>query len=124
MKGKAFVFVASMVLLSVAAPVAEAAVLRVIVVQTDDLSAYVKEVERGQAIVKRLGGTATIRVWRARFAGPDAGRVVVTLEYPDLAAYVSDDGKLSADPEFQAFLKGIAKMRRIVSDSLYDEQHP
>ncbi len=56
MKGKAFVFVASMLLLSVAAPVAEAAVLRVIVVQTDDLSAYVKEVERGMAIVKRLVG--------------------------------------------------------------------
>lgn len=124
MKGKAFVFVASMLLLPIVAPVAEAAVLRVIVVQTDDLSAYVKEVERGKAIVKRLEGTATIRVWRARFAGPDAGRVVVTLEYPDLAAYVNDDTKLSADPEFQAFLKGITKMRKIVSDSLYDEQHP
>jgi hypothetical protein len=124
MKGKAFVFVASMLLLSVVVPVTEAAVLRVIVIQTDDLSAYVKEVERGKAIVKRLDGTATIRVWRARFAGPDAGRVVVTLEYPDLAAYVNDDRKASTDPEFQAFLKGIAKMRKIVSDSLYDEQHP
>lgn len=124
MKGKAFAVVASMLLLSFAAPVAEAAVLRVIVIQTDDLSAYVKEVDRGTAIVKRLGGTATIRIWRARFAGPDAGRVVVTLEYPNLAAYVNDDSKLSADPEFQAFLKGIAKMRKVVSDSLYDEQHP
>ena len=124
MRGTAFVFVALLLLLSVAASVTEAAIMRVIVVQTDDLGAYVKEVERGKAIVSRLGGSTTIRVWRARFAGPHAGQVVVTLEYPDLATYAAQESKLSADPEFQAFLKGIAKMRKIVSDSLYDEQHP
>lgn len=99
----------------------QATVLRVVVVQTEDTSAYVKELSKAQAIGKRLGSTAVPRVWRARFAGHDTGTVVVSIEYPSLAALAQDEAKESADAEYSAWLKGLDKIRKIVSDSTYDE---
>ncbi len=100
---------------------AEATVLRVVVVQTSDAAAYAKEIERGQAMMKKAGFTGQIRVWRARFAGQDAGSVVVSVEYADMATYAAEDKKMQTDPELAAWLKGLDKLRKIVSDSLYDE---
>lgn len=121
MKSKAVVLLISLVLLSALASAAEATVLRIIVVQTDNLDGYLKEVERGRAIFKRLQSSATVRAWRAKFAGPEAGGVVVSVEYPDLATLAKDEAKGAADPEYQAWLKGLDKLRKIVSDSLYQE---
>lgn len=102
---------------------AEPVVLRVVVVKTDNPEGYVKEIERGKAIMKRLGSSGMIRVWRARFAGDNAGAVVASVEYPNLAVLAKDDA-LIADPEFQAWVKGLDKIRTIVSDSLYQELKP
>lgn len=100
---------------------AEPTVLRVVVVQAESADAYVKELDRGRAIMKRLGSPSQIRTWRARFAGEEAGAIVVSLEYPNMAAFAADDAKLGADAEFQSWLKGLDKVRKIVSDSLYTE---
>ena len=67
----------------------EPALLRVVVVHSDNVDAYVKELARGQEILKKMQSAATIRVWRARFAGPNAGAVVVSVEYPNIAALAS-----------------------------------
>ena len=88
------------------------------------VDAYVKEVEKGQALIKKLGGSAVLRVWRARFAGNEAGTVVVSVEYPDLVTYANDDKKLNVAPEYQTWMKGLAKIRKITSDSLYEELKP
>src|SRR5690349_20636939 len=56
----------------------KATVLRVVVVKTDNPAAYVQEIEKGRQIMKSLGVQAETRVWQARFAGQDAGTVVVT----------------------------------------------
>lgn len=120
------VFALSVLLLAgslFAVPV-HAAEMRVIVVQTDNLEGYLKEISRGQAILQKLGASQNLRVWRARFAGPNAGTVVVTIEYPDLVTYADNDKKLSGDAEFKAWLKGLDKYRKITSDSLYDELKP
>lgn len=103
---------------------AEATVLRVVVLETSDADAYVKQIERGKAILKRLDSSAVLRVWRARFAGPDAGNVIVSIEYPSIAAFAKDDSKSAADSEYQAWLKGLDKLRKVVSDSLYGELKP
>ncbi|HEX9670306.1 MAG TPA: hypothetical protein VGC93_12600 [Thermoanaerobaculia bacterium] len=100
---------------------AEPTVLRVVTVQAADPGAYAKEIERGRAIMKRLGSPAQIRVWRARYAGDQAGAIVVSVEYPNLAAVAADDAKLGADAEFQSWLQGLDKVRKVVSDSLYME---
>jgi hypothetical protein len=102
----------------------QATVLRVIVVQTDNTSGYVKEIAKGQAITKRLGSSAVLRVWRARFAGRDTGTVVVSIEYSSLATLAQDEAKTLADPEYSAWLSGLDKIRKIVSDSTYDELKP
>lgn len=114
----------ALVMLGSVAPALSAAdtpVQRVIVVQTDDLNAYLKELDTARAISKRLGGTGNIRAWRARFAGEAAGSVVVTLEYTSMVAYAKEEEKAQADPEEQALIARLNKMRKIVSDSLYTE---
>jgi len=98
--------------------------LRVVAVKTDNVDAYVKELAKGQALMKKLGSFATIRVWRARFAGDHAGSIVVAVEYPSLMAMAKDDAATEADADYQAWIKGLDKLRTIVSDSLYTELKP
>jgi hypothetical protein len=102
----------------------QATVLRVIMVQTDDTSAYVKEIAKEQEILKRMGSAAVIRVWRARFAGPNTGSVVVAIEYPSMVVLAQDEAQTFADPEYMAWLHGLDKLRKILSDSAYDELKP
>jgi hypothetical protein len=103
---------------------AQATVLRVVVVQTDDAVTYVKELERGKALLKRLGSSALLRVWRARFAGAETGTIVVSLEYPSMVVLAGDEAKALADPDYLAWLRGLDKLRKVVSDSTYDELKP
>lgn len=102
----------------------EPALLRVVVVHSDNVDAYVKELARGQEILKKMQSAATIRVWRARFAGPNAGAVVVSVEYPNIAALAADDAKIAATTEYRDWIKGLDKLRKIESDSLYEELKP
>lgn len=99
---------------------AHATIQRVVVVQTADIEAYVKELEKGQQLLEKMGSVQVLRVWRPRFGG-EAGTVMVCVEYADLAAMAADDKKVAAHAEFQAWLKQLGKLRKIVSDSLYDE---
>ncbi len=99
----------------------KATVLRVVVVKTDDPAAYAQEIEKGRQVMKSLGIQGQTRVWQARFAGPEAGAVVVSIEYPNMAAFADAVAKTNASSEYQAWLKGLDKIRKIVSDSLYTE---
>ena len=100
---------------------AEATVLRVVVVETTDAAAYTSELAKIRTVMTRLGSKSTMRVWRSRFAGPDAGAVVVSIEYPDMATFAAEDAKVQADAEYRSLLKGLDRLRKIVSDSLYEE---
>ena len=108
-------------LASSAAFAQKATVLRVVVVKTDDPAAYAQEIEKGRQLLKSLGVAGQTRVWQARFAGPEAGMVVATIEYPSMAAFADAAAKTSASSDYQAWLKGLDKVRKIVSDSLYTE---
>jgi uncharacterized protein (DUF1330 family) len=124
MKSRLLLLAAALFASSFLASVAHATVLRVIMVKTDDPAAYVKQIEQGQALLKKMGSTTVIRVWQARYAGSDTGAVVVSIEYPDMVAFAADGQKLSADPEYMAWLKGLNKVRTITSDSLFEELTP
>jgi len=100
---------------------AEHIVLRVLAVKTDNPDAYLKEIDKGRELLKKLGTTETIRVWRARFAGEHAGSIVVSVEYPSLATMAKDEAALEGNAEYQAWFKGLEKLRTVVSDSLYTE---
>ncbi len=95
--------------------------LRVISVKTDNVAAYIQQLDKGKAMLKRLGVATTLRVWRATYAGPNTGTVIVSQEYPTWAAFAEGQTKTAADPEFSAWLAGLDKIRTITSDSLYRE---
>ena len=104
---------------------ANAATLRVVVVQTSEVAAYTKAVlADGQALLKKKGSAAQFRVWQATFAGEDVGTVVVSVEYPNLEALAKDMAMLRSDPELLAWLEGLGKMRKVLSDSVYEEVKP
>jgi hypothetical protein len=46
---------------------------------------------------------------------------VVTIEFPNMAAFAEGDTKTHASADYQNWLKGLDKIRKIVSDSLYGE---
>ena len=100
---------------------ADASVLRVVVVETSDVSAYMSSLGKLRATLQRLGSKSTVRAWRARFAGPNAGSIVVAVEYADMAAFAAEDAMIRSDAEYQSTLKGMDQVRKIVSDSLYEE---
>ena len=100
---------------------AQATVLRVVVVETADAAAYAGELAKIRSVLTRLGSKSSMRVWRTRFAGSDAGAIIVSIEYPDMATFAAEDAKVQADPEYTALLKGLDRVRKIVSDSLYEE---
>ena len=81
------VILAAMVGLFVLANSAEASVLRVVVVETNDVAAS----------------------------------VVVAVEYADMASFAAEDSMIARDAEYQATLRSMSQMRKIVSDSLYEE---
>jgi hypothetical protein len=98
----------------------KATVVRAVAVKTDNV-AYVQEIEKGRQLSKSIGLQGQTRVWQPRFAGPEAGLVVVSIEWPNMAAFVADYAKTNASSEYQSWLKGLDKIRKIVSDSLYRE---
>lgn len=99
--------------------------LRVIAVQTTDIKTYRHEVETLQGEFKKEGLPVTLRVWRATYAGPDTGTIIVTVEVPDLAPLAKiDDAVMKPNSALGATMKRIEAIRKITSDSLYEELSP
>jgi hypothetical protein len=99
--------------------------LRVIAVQTPDIKTYRHELENLQSEFKKEGLPVTLRVWRATYAGPDTGTIIVTVEVPDLATLAKiEDAVLKPSSSLGATMKRIEAIRKITSDSLYEELSP
>jgi hypothetical protein len=106
---------------TLSAQAANPTTLRVIVVQTTDAAAYVHEVNALAALYKKAGTPVNIRVWRATFAGNDAGTVVVSAEFTDFMSLAKANEMQRTNQEITAEMKKIAGLRKIVSDSLYEQ---
>jgi hypothetical protein len=119
----AFAFVTLILLLgiSTATFAQKTTVLRVVVVKTDNPAAYVEAIEKGKEIIKKAGISMTIHVYQATYAGPDAGAVVSSIEYPSITALAEADAKLRNDKDYVEWIKALNKIRTIVSDSIYRE---
>ena len=98
-----------------------ATIARVISVQVTDLKAYTHEVDVLQGQLKKAGAAVTIRIWRARFAGSETGTLIVAIEMPDLATLAKVDELQKSNAEIAGTMQKIGALRKIVSDSLYDE---
>jgi hypothetical protein len=107
--------------MSSAASAASSVWLRVIMLKSDNVTAYLQELDKGRAMMKRLGIQTQIRIWRATYAGPNTGTLVVTQEYPSWSAFAEAQTKVTGDAAFMAWLANLDKVRTITSDSLYRE---
>lgn len=99
----------------------QATVLRVVMVEAPDVTAYAKALEQLESVLKSKGSPVKIRIWRATFAGPETGTVAVSAEYPNLEALAKDNDRIANDPEVRSAFSTLDKLRKIVSDSLYNE---
>jgi hypothetical protein len=81
--------------LSSAASAASSVWLRVIMVKSDNVTAYLQELDKARAMMKRLGVQTQIRIWRATYAGPNTGTLVVTQEYPSWSAFADAQAKVT-----------------------------
>lgn len=72
---------------------AEATVLRAVVVETTDMTAYMDALAKVRAALERPGSPTAVRMWRARFVGPNAGAIIVAVAYPAMAAFAAGDVK-------------------------------
>jgi hypothetical protein len=99
--------------------------LRVIAVQTSDIKTYRHELDTLQGEFKKEGLPVTLRVWHATYAGPDTGTIIVTVEVPDLATLAKvEDAVAKPNSPLAATMKRIEAIRKITSDSLYEEVNP
>ena len=104
---------------------ADSQVLRIVSVELSvEPAAYAAEIERGKAILKKLGIDVAIFVWQGTFAGDDAGKIMVGVRWPSLAAFHAAEEKTAADAEYQAWLKGLGKIRKVTSDKLFKQVLP
>jgi hypothetical protein len=99
-------------------------VIRVVGVETNDVAAYVQQIARGQVILRRLNSPGTIRVLTAAYAGPNAGNVIVTIEYASMIELAEDEARGLADEGYRNWLAGLASIRTNVSDSIYRDISP
>ena len=113
-----------LLLLGAIAQAAEPSVMRVLVVQPADLKAYVHELSVADSILKKAGVAGTVRAWQAQFAGEDAGTVVVQLEFANLSALAHYYEATRSNAELAAELGKIVTMRKVISDSLFQELTP
>ena len=103
------------------AAVAEPAVMRVVVVEAMDAKEFRHELDKLLALERTVVPEASIRVWRARFAGADTGTLIVAAEVPSLAALAKIDEFGKQNGEFAATMRRLTAMTRVISDSLYEE---
>ncbi len=115
------VALAALIASSLAARAAEPGVMRVVVVEAMDSREFRRELDKLQALERTVVPEASIRVWRARFAGSEVGTLIVAEEVPSLAALAKIDEFGKSNGEYTATMHRLAAMSRIVSDSLYEE---
>jgi len=100
----------------------ELSTLRVVVVHTDDAAAYIAHLNKGRMLIKAITPKMTIRAWQATFSGDTTGAMIVGLEYPgSLANFATAWEKVQADKSILEWFAGLDGLRKIVSDSLYNE---
>jgi len=99
------------------------AILRLVPVKVlRGVDAFIAELERGKAILRRCGVEADIHAWLATYAGTDTGTVLVTLQFADQAAFFRSEQAFAAAPqdeEFRAWSQTLPEFRTVISDSLY-----
>ena len=91
-----------------------------------DQDAYLAKVKKINAVVKKVEGGGTMRVWRAALAGPNSDTIYVAIEYANLEAYAKATSKLEADDDWKKQIKDLdaSGTREVLGRSLLVEVTP
>lgn len=73
--------------------------------QTD---VFLNEAKNNEKIYARLGIKATRRYMRATLAGSGVGRILLAIDYPNLASMAEAQARLANDPEWQKYGEKLA----------------
>ena len=125
--GRLLLAVAMVLTITGSAAADSSRVLTVLTVKVKgDQDAYVAQLKKFIAGMKRLDTGGTTRVWRGTLAGSDSRLLFVATEYPTLEAFAKGTSKLQADDELTKLRKELDKSgaREIVSNSLFEEVTP
>ncbi len=78
--------------------------------------------KRADAIAQKSGSLGKARSWISAYAGPNAGSVIVVVEYPSMVALAESTTKMRATPEWQQLVaEAQASSVKLVSDSIVVE---
>jgi hypothetical protein len=79
--------------------------LKVINVLTYDVAGempkFLELYKRAMVVMEKYGSTGESRLWMATYAGANAGRVAVGIEYPSMVSMAQSGEKVFASPEWQ-----------------------
>jgi hypothetical protein len=62
---------------------------------------------RASAMAAKYESTGQVRYWTSTWAGPDTGRVIVTIEFPNLSSMAASVSRMSASPEYAEWLADV-----------------
>jgi hypothetical protein len=108
---------------SAAPPAAAPHVTEIIVL---DVGAHMQKLlelsKRMEAIQTKYQSTGKARIWEGSWAGSEAGRVIVTVEYPSLRSLAESQDRTRGVPELEALFAEVdASGIKVLSDSLVTE---
>jgi hypothetical protein len=66
-----------------------------------DMPKFVELYKRAMVIMEKYGSTGESRLWMATYAGANAGRVAVAIEYPNMVSMAQSGEKVFSSPEWQ-----------------------
>jgi hypothetical protein len=90
---------------STAAPAGPPRVTDVFVLDVGaNMQKFIDLTSRVNAIAAKYQSTGQARYWISTWAGPEAGHVIVTIEYPSLVSMAQSVAKLNGSPEFAKWL--------------------
>jgi hypothetical protein len=108
---------------SSAAPPPAPRVTQVIVLDVGaHMQKFLEFARRMDAIQTKYQSAGKARVWQSTWAGSEAGRVIVTVEYPSLRSLAESDDKTRGAPELATLIGELdASGIKVLSDSLVTE---
>jgi hypothetical protein len=66
-----------------------------------DMPKFVELYKRAMVIMEKYGSTGASRLWMATYAGANAGRIAVAIEYPSMVSMAQSGEKVFSSPEWQ-----------------------
>jgi hypothetical protein len=84
-----------------------------------DMPKFLDLYKRAMVIMENYGSTGESRLWMATYAGANAGRVAVAIEYPNMVSMAQSGGKVFSSPEWQKLSDDFeATEMRLLSNSV------